>query len=142
MTHAFWVSKFITIDTIGPWRIEIANYGVVIFNGFTIIDTTTGLLIIRLATQHNPSGLEAVDVLDNGWLMRYPKPARCIFDQGTEFLMADFVSHLLLLGIKPVATSVANPQANTILERSHDTIKTAMRTESHENPPTTVQNAE
>ena len=132
----------IAIDTIGPWKIEINNYGTVIFNGFTIIDTTTGLLEIRRATQRNPGGLEAIDALDNAWLMRYPKPARVIFDQGTEFLNADFGGHLISLGIKPVATSVANPQANAILERSHDTIKTAMRTELHENPPITIQNAE
>ena len=37
------------------------------------------------------------------------------------------------LGIKPVSCTVANPQFNAILERLHDTIKTAMRTELHEN---------
>ena len=107
-----------------------------------IIDTTTELLEIHRATQHNPTGPEAVDALDNGQLPRYTKPSRCIFHQGTEFLNAGFGGHLINLGIKPVSTSVANPQANAILERSHDTIKTAMRTELHENPPTTIQNAE
>ena len=46
------------------------------------------------------------------------------------------------LGIKPVSCTVANPQSNTILEQLHDTIKTAMRTELHENSPLTFQTAE
>lgn len=66
----------IAIDTIGQWRIEIVNYSVVIFNSFTIIDITTGLLETKRATQRNPSGLEAVDTLHNTWLNRYPKPTR------------------------------------------------------------------
>ena len=31
----------ISIDTIGPWKIDITNYGTVVFNGFTVINTTT-----------------------------------------------------------------------------------------------------
>ena len=68
----------IAINTFGPWMINIPNYETVTFNGFPIINTTTGLLEIRRATQHNPTGLEAVDALDNGWLIRYSKPARCM----------------------------------------------------------------
>ena len=118
--------KEIAINTIGPWIIEILSYGVVIFNGFTIIDTTTCLFGIRHATQHNPQRLKVFDASDNTWLTKYPKPTCCIFDQETEFLNVDFGGHLVLLGIKPVATSVANPQANIILESLHDTIKTAV----------------
>ena len=76
------------------------------------------------------------------WLSRYPKPVRVIFDQGICFLSADFDGHLMILGIKPVSCTVANPQSNAILERSHDTIKTAMRTELHKIPPLTLQSAE
>ena len=113
-----------------------------VFNGFTIINTTTGLLQIRRATQDTPTGNEAVDALDNAWISRYPLLVRCIFDQRTEFLNTDFSGHLINLGIKPLSTSVANPQANIILEQLYDTIKTAMRTELHKNPPTTIQNVE
>ena len=56
------------IYTIGLWKIDIKNYGTVIFNDFTIINTTTGLLEIKHATQRNPGGLEAIDTLDYAWL--------------------------------------------------------------------------
>ena len=133
----------IAIDSIGPWKIVLPPpHHIVTFNGFTIIDTTTNILEIARATQRNATGEEACDALDNMWLTRYPKPVRCIFDQGKTFLNADFGGHLVNLGIKPVSCTVANPQANAILERSHDTIKSAMRTELHENPPLTLQTAE
>lgn len=89
----------IAVDTIGLWKIVILNYDPVTFNGFTIIDTTTGLFEIQRVTQRNLSGLEIVDALN-----------------------------LISLGIKSIPTSVANPQANLVLRRSYDTIKTAMGT--------------
>lgn len=128
----------IAINTIAPRKIDMTNYDTLSFNGFTISDTTTGLLKNRLATQRNHGGLEAVDALDNVWLTRYPKPVYCIFDQGTMFLNIIFSCHLILIFIKPVPTSIAKPKANTIVECSHDTIKAAMRTELHENPPITI----
>ena len=48
------------------------GYGVVVFNGLTIINTNTRLVEIKRATQHNLSGLEAVDDSDNMWLDMYP----------------------------------------------------------------------
>ena len=129
----------VAIDSIGPWKIVLPPpHNTVTINAFTIIDTTTNILGIGRATQRNATGEEACDALDNMWLTRYPKPVQCIFDQGKTFLHADFGGHLVNLGIKPVSTSVVNPQANAILERSHDVIKTAMRNESHENPPLTL----
>ena len=106
----------IAIDTIGPWKIGIPGFDIVIFNGYTIIDTCTNLLEIKRATQRNPTGQESCHVFDEAWLSRYPKPVRCIFDQGKEFLNSDFCGHLVNLGIKAVPTSVANPQANAVLK--------------------------
>ena len=114
----------------------------VTFNAFTIIDTTTGVLEIIRSVQQNPSGQQAVEALNNAWLSRYPKPVRCIFDQGKCFISAEFNGFLVNLGIKPVSCTVVNPQSNAILERSHDTIKTSMRTELHTNPPTNMASAE
>ena len=102
------------------------------------LSLTTALIIIleiKHASKSNPTGVESIHALDDAWLSRYPKPVRVVFDQGTEYRNIDFESHLLNLGIKPVPTSVKNPQANGILERVHDVMKTSMRTELHSNPP-------
>jgi transposase InsO family protein len=37
---------------------------------------------------------------------------RCVYDQGTEFIVADFQYILMRAGIKDVPTTVPNPQAN------------------------------
>ena len=55
----------IAINTIGPWKIVPPPHGTVVFNGFTIIDTTTGILEICHATQQNSSVQEACNDLDN-----------------------------------------------------------------------------
>lgn len=90
----------------------------------------------------NPTGREAVNALDDAWLSRYPRPVRIVYDQGTEYQNIDFESHLVHLGIKPVPTSVKNPQANAILERVHSVMKNAMRTELHANPPANMADAD
>jgi hypothetical protein len=54
---------------------------------------------------------------ENIWLARYPWPMRCIHDQGTKFIGADFQYILIHTGIKDVpATTVRNPQANAVCE--------------------------
>ena len=73
----------ITINCIGPWKVELPPpHNILVLNTFTIINTTTGVIEIIRATQQNPTGQETVDALDNTRLTQYPKPACCIFDQG------------------------------------------------------------
>ena len=56
----------IVIKCFGPWKVVLPPpHNTAIFNAFTIIDTTTGVLKIIRSTQQNPTGQQAVDVLDN-----------------------------------------------------------------------------
>ena len=75
----------IAIDTVGPWTVSVHPVGSITFNAHTIVDTCANLLEARCATQHNPTGLESAQVLEETWLSRHPQPVRCIFDQGTEW---------------------------------------------------------
>ena len=59
---------------------------------------------------------------ENEWLSPYPKPDRVIFDQGGEFIGAEFQGMLITNGIKPVPTTAKNPQANVVCERMHRTV--------------------
>jgi transposase InsO family protein len=63
------------------------------------------------------------------WLTRYPRPERCIFDNGNEFLGKDFQDQLETHGIKAVPTTVKNPQANYV-ERVHQTLGNILRTKA------------
>ncbi len=69
------------------------------------------------------------------WLTRYPWPARCIHDNGGEFIGPEF--QLLLEGcqIKDVPTTIKKPQANAICERMHQTVGNILRTLLHGQPP-------
>jgi hypothetical protein len=54
-------------------------------------------------------------------LCRYPRPTQCIFDNGSEFLGAEFANTLDAYGIKHVPTTIKNPAANMV-ERIHQTL--------------------
>ena len=66
-------------------------------------------------------------MFNNTWLSRYPRPRRVIFDNGSEF-KKDFVPLLTSFDIKPVCTTVENPQANGPVERVHQVIHNMMVT--------------
>ena len=53
-------------------------------------------------------------VFGRQWLSRYPRPKRCIFDNGNEFLGNEFQEMLKSFGITPAPTTVRNPSANFV----------------------------
>ena len=59
---------------------------------------------------------------------RYPQPSKVIVDRGNEFFMESKTMIQADYGItvKPITSS--NPQANSILERVHQTIGNIIRT--------------
>ena len=48
-------------------------------------------------------------LFNNMWLSRYPRPKQVVFDDGSEF-KRDFILLLKDFDIKPVLTSIKNPQ--------------------------------
>ena len=72
----------VAVDLIGPWRINV-NGQEVVFRALTIIDTVTNYCeIIRI---NNKTAAHVGLQFENAWLSRYPRPLKCIFDQGKEF---------------------------------------------------------
>ena len=65
-------------------------------------------------------------ILDKTWFCRYPRPKRCISDNGNEFLGKEFQELLQSYGVKSVPTTVKNPQANFV-ERVHQTLGNMLR---------------
>ena len=60
-------------------------------------------------------------MLNNTWICIYPRPRKVVFDNGSEF-KRDFTPFLKDFDIKPVLTSVKNPQADAPVERVHQII--------------------
>ena len=77
-------------------------------------------------------------LFENNWLARYPRPSRCIHDNGGEFTGAAFLHMLHVNGIKDVTTTVKNPQAHAICERLHQSISNTLWTMLHMYPPNTI----
>ena len=129
----------VSVDLIGPWKISI--HGVEYeFLALTAVDPATTLAeIIRI---ENKTSAHVAMKFENEWLSRYPRPLRCVHDQGPEFMSLPFQHVLAVNGIKDVPTTVANPQANAVNERLHQTIENTLRTMLHTfNPQNQVEAA-
>jgi transposase InsO family protein len=128
----------IAVDLIGPWNVPLHGQNLV-FQALTIIDTVTNYCeLIRI---NNKTARHVGIQLENAWLSRYPRPVRCLFDQGGEFIGNDFIRVLRNHGIKPVALTAKNPQANALCERLHLTVANVLRSLVHFNPPQNIDNA-
>jgi transposase InsO family protein len=64
---------------------------------------------------------------DQAWLCRYPRLLECVHDAGSDFTGFEFQELLQSYGIEPRPITVNNPHANSILERTHQTIANQMR---------------
>jgi TusA-related sulfurtransferase len=128
------------LDTIGPWKIRINKIDLE-FKALTAIDPVTNLL--EVAPMCKPyTGSEAFRVFENTWLSRYPRPVRCLHDNGPEFQAHEFQFSCLDAGLEPKPNTVANPQSNGIIESVHRSVGMVLRTLVHLYPPQTHADAQ
>jgi hypothetical protein len=127
----------VAVDLIGPWRVTVQNETIE-FHALTCIDMSTNFPeAIRIRSKHaSHVGMH----FKNIWLSRYPRPMKCIHDQGTEFIGADFQEVLRRAGIKDVPIMVRNPQANAVCEQLHQSVGNTLRILLTANPPKNVTN--
>jgi hypothetical protein len=117
----------VAVDTIGPWTLTINDHEYT-FRALTIIDINSNLAeIVRI---NYPSAPHVAMKFQNTWLARYPRPAKCIHDNGGEF-GPEFQQMLHIRGIQSIPTTIKNPQSNAICERMHSTIENMIRTRLH-----------
>ena len=96
----------------------------------TMIDPASGWF--EVVQVQNKTAEHIGIMLDRTWFSRYPRPVRCIYDNGNEFLGKDFQEMLDSYGVKGIATTVKNPQAN-LVERVHQTLGNMLRTQDIQN---------
>ena len=119
----------VCVDLIGPYSITTKDGKELSLLALTMCDPATGWF--EIAEIGNKKAETAASKLDESWLCRYPRPSRCIFDNGNEFLGKEFQELLDSYGIKPTPTTVKNPQANHV-ERVHQTLGNMLRTKELE----------
>jgi hypothetical protein len=120
------------VDLIGPWTIQVRDKPYE-FNALTMIDTVSNL--VELVRIDDKTSGHIAKKYAQVWLSRYPWPARCIHDNGGEFIGPEFQYLLQGCRIKDVPTTSKNPQANAICERMHQTVGNVLRTLLHGQPP-------
>ena len=123
----------VAVDLIGPWTIRDVDGNDHTFMALTIIDTVTNLCEIALIRDKTSSHIGLL--FENTWLARYPMPLKCIYDQGNEFLGPGFQRVLNRHNIQRSPTGVKNPQANSIVERLHQSIANSLRVLTYAHPP-------
>jgi transposase InsO family protein len=77
---------------------------------------------MEIAALKNKESITISCTLDQVWLCQYPHPVDCLHDNGTEFVSAKFQELLKSYRIRSKLTTVKNPQANGILECTHQAV--------------------
>jgi hypothetical protein len=92
----------------------------------TMIDPATGWFEMREIPDKRADTI--ANIVEQAWFTRYPWPTQIIFDRGKEF-MAEFAKMVRNdYGVKKKPITTRNPQANSIIERIHQTIGNIIRT--------------
>ena len=97
-----------------------------------MIDPATGWF--EIATYDDKRAMTVANIVEFTWLARYPRPSKIVMDRGKEFVGNDFKHELCEkeYGIKVKLATTANPQANSIVERVHQTLGNMVRTKGLE----------
>ena len=129
------------IDLIGPYAVTVNQYQPghkkpkqvdLELIAMTFIDPSTGWFEVAEVPSIDRSSARISNLFNDVWLSRYPRPKKVIFDNGSEF-KKDFLPLLKDFEIKPVPTSIKNPQSNASVERVHQVLGNMLRTKDLKN---------
>jgi len=125
------------VDLIGPYTIKRKGKKDLTLWFVTMIDPATSWF--EVVEIKNKLAINIANIVEQTWLTRYPWPTEMTYDQGTEF-MAEFANMIKNdYGINVHAATKRNPQANSMIERVHQTLANIVRTfqvhESEEEDP-------
>ena len=112
------------IDLIGPYLIGKGKHQTVL-HCLTMIDPATGWFEIVAIDQKSAD--EVVNRLEITWLSRYPWPTEIVMDRGKEFAAEVRDTLKNEYGIARKVITARNPQANSIIERVHQTLHNMIR---------------
>jgi len=123
----------VCVDLIGKYTIgkpgtkKNPNPYVTTLQCLTMIDPATGWF--EIVEIHSDKADAVANAFEMTWLNRYPRPQKVIMDKGSEF-QAEFKAMLKNdYGIKPRVITSRNPQANSMVERAHQTLGNMIRSQ-------------
>lgn len=117
------------IDLIGPYTVGNAKKNdETTLHCLTMIDPVTGWF--EIAEIPKKSADVVINVLEQTWLVRYPRPAVVIMDRGREFAAEVQKELQQEYGIIRKLITTRNPQANSMVERAHQTIGSMIATKN------------
>ena len=117
--------EVLCVDLIGPYTIKRRGKKNLVLWCVTMIDPATGWFEMREIP--NKEAFTVANLVEQTWFTRYPWPNQIIFDRGKEF-MGEFARMVEKdYGIKRKPTTTRNPQANSVIERIHQTIGNIIR---------------
>ena len=113
------------VDLIGPYIIKRKGKIPLKLWCVTMIDPATGWF--ELQQIRDKQAITIANIVEQTWLSRYPWPTQITYDRGTEFMaeFAEMVSNDY--GIKRKPATTRNPQANSVIERIHQTLGNIIR---------------
>ena len=129
----------VAVDLIGPWKITTNGIDLE-FHALTCIDPVSN--VVEAIRIRNKTSEHVAEQFENCWLSRYPRPMKCVHDNGGEFIGWNFQTMLTRAGIRSRPTSVKNPQSNAVCERMHKTVADILRNIIEEDPPRELHDAE
>ena len=106
------------------WNQKKKKYGIW---ALTLMDKATGRVDIYPISDKESQAIALAT--DTEWFCRYPRPKKCIHDNGMELVGEEFQEMLESYGIASKPTTVKNPQANAMHERAHLLIAEMSRTQ-------------
>ena len=128
----------VAVDLIGPWKFKVQG-ATLEFHALTMVDQDTNL--VEAVRIQNKNSAHIAMLFENNWLSRYPRPIKCIHDQGNEFTGSEFQEMLNRFNIRPAQITTRNPQGNSVCERMHQTMLNQIRSLLRQNPPQTAAEA-
>ena len=121
--------EILCVDLIGPYRIRRKGKknSDLELKAVTMIDPATGWF--EICTYDDKRAITVANLVELTWLSRYPRPSKVTMDRGKEFVGKEFKRELCEkeYGIKVKMATTANPQANSIVERVHQTLGNMVR---------------
>ena len=118
------------VDLIGPCSMKRKGKPTLTLWCVTMIDPATNWIEIREIPDRRADTI--ANIIEQAWFTRCPWPTQINIDRGSEF-MAEFAKMVRDdCGIKRKPITTRNPQANSMIERAHQTIANIIRTVSRD----------
>ena len=83
----------LSVDLIGLYKIEWKGQEPLMLQAVTMINPATGWF--EIVEYDNKRAAKIVDLVEQMWLARYPRPSIIMYDQGKEFLGQAFKNSFL-----------------------------------------------